>query len=371
MNAIAKICGAWGYRRQKKRIVVVVDGCINIFMLVASAASESDEAPVKAMGCAPGLLSALESAKRFLREYVREWQPTDRRAATRVAEALKRLKALIDQYDAVLLVKPGGMCPFCNMEFALLQKMQNAQEGGFTLHAADLLVDERDALKIKYAEELGDVLKYPVLFVRGARISGSFPELKLMRDSGALETALTSARVHFAAPTAKELVNQLPGRSESPKLLQQAGGGDWLTFQTKLYGNVLRVIALLQVCLLAVALAIYSNASSESGSGETGSSNGERVASVLLLLIGVDALLFVLTGPTPLQPLGVVATCLVWSRRGAIASAVPYKVTFGLYVAACLLNMGCTYGSVCPLTNGEALTTTLLVNSSLLAVFRF
>jgi hypothetical protein len=35
---------------------------------------------------------------------------------------------------------------------------------------------------------------------------------------------------------------------------------------------------------------------------------------VLLGLVGVDALLFVLVGPSPLSPLGALATALVWRR---------------------------------------------------------
>ena len=97
----------------------------------------------------------------------------------------------------------------------------------------------------------------------------------------------------------------------------------------------------------------------------------ERPILAVLAVAGVDALIFVLTGPTPFQPLGVLATYLTWNRRGVIASAVPYKVTFAMYAVGGVLNMLCNQGVACPVSHGEGLATTLLINSTVLAVFRF
>ena len=67
-------------------------------------------------------------------------------------------------------------------------------------------------------------------------------------------------------------------------------------------------------------------------------------------------------------------------RRGSVVSAVPYKFTFGLYAIGCLANLSCAYrsggeasgeGWQCALPHGSGLTTTLLLNSTILAVFRF
>ena len=53
---------------------------------------------------------AAESTRRFVLEYVREWQPADERSAARVSEALDRLSASINSHDVTLLEKPGGWC---------------------------------------------------------------------------------------------------------------------------------------------------------------------------------------------------------------------------------------------------------------------
>ena len=54
--------------------------------------------------------SATESSRRFVLEYVREWQPADERSAARVSEALDRLATSINNHDVTLLEKPGGWC---------------------------------------------------------------------------------------------------------------------------------------------------------------------------------------------------------------------------------------------------------------------
>ena len=313
--------------------------------------------PVRATVCA----SMRVSAKRFLHEYVRECQPTDQRAAARLSEALQRLKASIDDNDVVLLVKPGGLCPFCNLAITLLRREQASK--GFTLSVADLLHDEREGLKVMLASELGErILTYPIIFIKGVRVAGGFEELKSMQESAdGLTPALSRERVEFAPPDLDGLFATLPGKSDRPRLFYQAGGGPWFTFQTLLFGNVLRLIALFQVLLLVLALVLYDKASS-------------RAAAVVAGFVGADAALFVLFGPTPLEPLGALATLLMWRRRGSVASAVPYKFTFILYAAGCLANLPCAFGdgsSNCSLPHGRSLLTTLLVNSSILAIFRF
>ena len=53
---------------------------------------------------------AVESTRRFVVEYAREWQPADERSAARLSEALGRLSASINSHDVTLLEKPGGRC---------------------------------------------------------------------------------------------------------------------------------------------------------------------------------------------------------------------------------------------------------------------
>ena len=72
-------------------------------------------------------------------------------------------------------------------------------------------------------------------------------ELKDLADGvEGLGHALSRERAPFDPPDLASLLATLPSRSERPKLCYQAGGGPWLTFQTLLFGNVLRLVALLQ-----------------------------------------------------------------------------------------------------------------------------
>ena len=89
----------------------------------------------------------------------------------------------------------------------------------------------------------------------------------------------------------------------------------------------------------------------------------------------LDAAAFALLGPTPCSLLGAAATFGCWSRRGSLASALPYKATFSLYALGAAANLYCSMvsaeGDRCTLPHGRSLITTALVNSSLLATVRF
>jgi glutaredoxin-related protein len=63
----------------------------------------------------------------------------------------KRADALtqaVNSSDVVCFVKPGGLCPFCNLATkALLEASAAMGEAAFSLHIADLLSDDREALR--------------------------------------------------------------------------------------------------------------------------------------------------------------------------------------------------------------------------------
>ena len=297
--------------------------------------------------------AGLEYVRRFLREYVLEWQRTDERTLVRLSKALQAVAATVNEADVVLLVKPGGFCPFCNKAVELMQKKQ--QEGpAFSLSVADLLHDEREALKLAFAAELMDrVITYPVVFVRGARVSGGFTELEERVNDGRFAAALADDRTEWTPPDQLELPVETKHR-----LLCPAGGGRWATFQWYVYGNVLRLYAAMQVAMLAVALALY---------GEH-----ERVAAAVLGLLGVDMALFVVLGAAPWSPLASLATLLAWPRRGSVATALPYKFVFSLYCFYLLGSLPCAFvASDCPPLAKRGQLVTALVNSTVLAVFRF
>ena len=178
----------------------------------------------------------VESTRRFVVEYAREWQPADERSAARLSEALGRLSASINSHDVTLLEKPGGwcsllkgtaprwpflaapawearplarvasraeppakaahaaavtahqrcggccylsgLCPFCNMASALLRREQLARD--FSLHVSDLLHDEREGLKAMLradadADAAEQALTSPVLHPKGRASRGAGP----------------------------------------------------------------------------------------------------------------------------------------------------------------------------------------------------
>ena len=287
-------------------------------------------------GCDLGAAARAASKylQRFGREYLLEWQVTDQRDEARLRATVDGIAAAVNGHDATVFVKPGGLCPFCNMTVSLLKAAQQpgGAAGEFSLHVADLLHEEREALKLAlaHAAEVGDdggggagapkVLLYPVIYLRGVRLAGGYEELKRAHDSGGLGSLLRATPRPFdpilPAPPAKVATAR-------EKLLHQAGGDAWCTFHTYIYGNVLRLIALQQVALAGIALGLYH-------------ASLPLAAAVVLAALAADCAAFVLLGPTPYSPLGCAATLLVWRRRGAVASAMPYKVVFGLYAAALL-----------------------------------
>jgi len=297
----------------------------------------------------------LQSAWRYVaasaESYLREWERVDTLTLQRFTRALKGIAAHVNANDIACFVKPGSLCPFCNMATALLEAADT--QLGFSYHSADLLHDEREALRLHLNSQghalPGGILRYPVIFVRGSWLRGGYEELKGLYDSGSLDAALGAAPQPMLVTAL-----QLPSESK-PRLLQAAGGGSWLAYHVYIFSNVLRLIALQQVLVLAVCLSV-----------------GGVVADVLLSAIGIDCLLFVCLGPAPFSLTGVVATLLCWERRGAVVAATPYKFTLSLYAAGAAANLICRYAQgACGLPHGTGLMTTLLINSSLLAVLRF
>jgi hypothetical protein len=118
------------------------------------------------------------------------------------------------------------------------------------------------------------VLTWPLVFVRGAFLSGGGSAVARMHEEGSIAQAAAAPRTAFAP---------LPVRVETqprPLLLHHAGGGPWLGCQSRIYGNVLRGIAMLQVALLAAAYHLEQT--------------GQAAAALpLLILLALDSLLFV------------------------------------------------------------------------------
>lgn len=313
---------------------------------------------------------------RWLHQYVNEWRLVDEHNKHMLQKKSNALSALIERWDVVAFLKPGGLCPFCNLATSILRKVHaDGSYPQFSLHVADLLSEDRDVLCAMLAQP---VLTYPVIFIRGMHLEGGGETLaRLHKEGGGAELAaqLKAERQAFA-PAA---VHATP--HPRPLLLHQAGGGSWRGCQQRIYGNVLRGIAVLQICLLAAANELHNR--------------GQTMATVpLLALLFADALLFTLAGPTPWSPLGSLATLIVWRRRGSVAPLLPYKITFGgLYVVLNAAALACRLeaagrapasnlttaasageagaGGFCTFISADGLVYTMLTNSAALAIFRF
>ena len=311
--------------------------------------------------------AVLTKLLRFARDYVYEWKLTDARKEKVVQARADALVAAIQQSDAVVFVKPGGLCPFCNLATSImLAEHKNAMQS-FTLHVADLLAEDREALSDLLKMPL---LTWPVIFFRGQMLPGGGEGLaKLQKQDGALVAALNAPRIDFSPPPIH--VPKYP----QPLLLHQAGGGAWTGCQQRIYGNVLRGIAVLQIALLW-------------GAHELERNDHTLETIPILVFLAVDSLLFTLSGPTPWSPLGCLATLILWHRRGSVAPLLPYKVTFlGLYFLMNVSGLTCRLvdlanraeaggsgervGGFCDLVNSDGLTWTMLTNSAALAIFRF
>ena len=309
------------------------------------------------------------SLTRFAEEYIMEWTLTDARNTKALQKRVDALGEAINYSDVVCFVKPGGLCPFCNLASRVLVAAANGDT--FTLHIADLLNEDREALRLMLDVP---VLTWPVIYIRGAHLTGGGEAVARLEKSNELLSRIQSAeRVQFEPKAVTAVL--LP----RPRLLHQAGGGKWLGCQTRIYGNVLRMIALFQIALLVPAHELDKR-------GYT------TAAAPLLLLLAIDSLLFTLLGPTPWTPLGSLSTLIVWPRRGTVAPLVPYKVTFGaLYFLLNSVSLGCrlaassssasmsnvsvvaddTQPALCTLINSDGLVWTMVTNSIMLAVFRF
>ncbi len=244
----------------------------------------------------------------WVREYFLEWQLTDARTEEQSRARVSALTEAIAYSDVVLFVKPGGLCPFCNLaQRVFVEAIADESLPDFSLHVADLLAPEREALSAMLGLPL---VTYPCVFIRGSMLPGGGEAVaELGKKPGGLAAALSAPPAKFEPLAVAPRTHRWP-----PLFLQQAGGGRWLTWQSTIYGNVLRVIALLQICVLVPANELWNR-------GHT------AAATPLLVLLAADALLFTLTGPTPLTPLGNVATFIVWKRRGSVAPLGPYKAS--------------------------------------------
>lgn len=187
-----------------------------------------------------------------------------------------------------------------------------------------------------------------MIFVNGAFLGG-FDQLSDALASGHFNELQKTQRQSF------------PGLASVPdpiKLFSGARGQPWYYFQLHVYANWLRALSAVHVLIFALCAAL--------------SDSSPAFVQGALWLVIADLALFILLGPTPLAPLGTLATLVVWRFRGNAVTSLIYKFVFVSYIFAFGGALLCSEGGAACVGRGpmNGALGSLLLNSSFLAVLR-
>lgn len=237
--------------------------------------------------------------------------------------------------DLVIFTKPG--CGHCTRAKAATDTFPNRTIVELPSVAA------RQGL----ASKLGiPMLTVPVVFVQG----------RCVGDGEALHTLLADDRsgldLKLALPMAADPF--APGVSDTRAwterhLFRPPGGSHPSNYFLNTYGNTVRAVSCVHVVFF-VLLLLFPLAA---------------LTKILAWLIVVDLGLYVVSGN--ISPLALVATSLLWTRRGPVVPAIPYKVVFVFYIVE-LVHLVQGHGSADEI---RALAVSSALNSSFLAFLRF
>ena len=109
------------------------------------------------------------SLTRFAEEYIMEWTlATDAGTRLALAKTGRRARRGHQLLRRCLLCQACGLCPFCNLASRVLVAAA-ANGDTFTLHIADLLNEDREALRLMLDVP---VLTWPVIYIRGTHLTG-------------------------------------------------------------------------------------------------------------------------------------------------------------------------------------------------------
>jgi len=208
------------------------------------------------------------------------------------------------------------------------------------------VVDPDEATKagLKSALRLSS-LSFPLVFVRAVFLGG-MEQLQGVISDGRLGEMLHA-----------EVASTTGGfrRAADPvRLLTGASRQRWYVFQLTVYTNYIRVLSAVHCAIFCLGILAYS------------CSWPPWIARAAYWCMLVDLVIFFVSGPTPIAPISTIVIVLIWRSRGNAATSLPYKVVFGYYA----YTLG--YGLFTePGTISQGSLSALLLNSLLLAVFRF
>lgn len=236
--------------------------------------------------------------------------------------------------DLVLFVKAG--CGHCARAEALTES-----------HPSRLVVSlDTAAQRAALAEKLRiPALTTPIVFVRGRCIGGG-EELRALADSsGGLNSPQGDFPPDPFAPGVPDVTSWTTRR-----LCKPPGGTSATNYFLNCYGNTVRGMGVVHALLFAVLAWVDLSAMAQR---------------IIVLSLFVDCALFVLSANV--SPVGLSCTSLLWTRRGPVVPAIPYKmimVYYLVFLTAVLRG---------ELTDGQMQTAAIAnaLNSAFLGVLRF
>lgn len=271
-----------------------------------------------------------------------------------VKEKINEFHAAVNQNDIVVVAQSG--CGFCERAKRLLAtSLQDRPDITIKLITNP---DSVTKAAVSAALNLGD-LTFPQIVIHGVYIGGS-DDLGNLVDLKRFDTMLAAEPEIAGATVAIKWNPSLLKRSLQPDLLSVPGPpSHFCCFHFYMYSNLVRYmsffhLALMIICLILASSYPHSNLSS-------------NVISGLLIVLCVDLTGLVLLGPSPYSLSGTAATYFFWKYRGNSTSSLPYKFVFAIYVSVfigMLVNGNTGRNAIAPLTS-------TIINSALLAVFRF
>ena len=235
--------------------------------------------------------------------------------------------------DLVLFVKAG--CGHCARAEALTETFASR-------HVVSLdTAPQRAAL----AEKLRlPALTTPIVFVRGRCVGGG-EELKRLVGAGGLEN------LHAAFPT-DPFAPGVPDVSSwtERRVCKPPGGAAPINYFLNCYGNTVRGTS----CVHAAVFGALTLLAPE-----------QEVFRAVAGVLCVDVALFTLS--SNISPVALSCTSLLWTRRGPVVPAIPYKVVFVTYILWLLsaVSGNMSTGQLRAAAAGSAL------NSAFLGVLRF
>lgn len=264
------------------------------------------------------------------------------RAPSQGSDAWTSVQEAVDTHEVVIFKMEG--CGFCQRA-----EMQLDTKGVAFFATTGADPEIRSVLQ---HELLLPVLTFPVVFVQGFYLGG-FDQLDEALDSGRFAELCAKERQPF--PKGIGFVE------DSLKLFEGPRGQPWYSFQLHVYANYVRLVSLFQIVLFAMVLLLMGSL--------------PAVAMLILWVVAIDMAIFTVMGPTPLAPLSTLVTVIVWRFRGPAVTSLPYKAVMGaFYVVALASTLACGLDmQTCKadLHNSRGILISLMLNSTLLSIFRF